>query len=214
MKVSSKQITLLKVILHLAACLPLVWLPWAFSVGRFSADPIPELIQYLGDWALRILLLSLCISPLAKMLKTGALIKVRRLIGLWCFAYASLHLLAWLWLDLQLAWGLIGSEIIKRGFITLGMASWLVLLLLAVTSTQGWQRRLGNRWQRLHNWVYLAALLIPVHYWWAVKSGWIQPVIYLLLSLSLLWWRRDKLKRWWRSKMKAHSKKKALHGKG
>ncbi|WP_319784378.1 protein-methionine-sulfoxide reductase heme-binding subunit MsrQ [Oceanisphaera sp. IT1-181] len=194
-KLSPKKITGLKVLLHLAAILPLVWLPWAFSVGRFSADPIPELIQYFGDWALRILLLSLCVSPLAKALKSATLIKVRRLIGLWSFAYASLHLLVWLWLDLQWGWSLIGSEIIKRGFVTLGMLSWLILLLLSLTSLQKIQRRLGRYWQRLHNWVYLAAVLIPIHYWWAVKSGWIQPLIYLLLSLSLLWWRRDKLLR-------------------
>ncbi len=205
MRLSPKGVTGLKALLHVAAVLPLLWLPWAFEAGRFSADPVPELLQYLGDWALRLLLLTLCISPLAKKLKSGALIKVRRLLGLWVFAYASLHLLVWLLLDLQLAWGQIGSEIVKRGFITLGMVSWVVLLMLAVTSTRGWQRRLGPRWQRLHNWVYLVALLIPIHFWWAVKSGWIEPVIYLALSLGLLWWRRDKLSRWWRTRMQARS---------
>ena len=133
------------------------------------------------------------------------MIKVRRLLGLWVFAYASLHLLVWLLLDLQLARGQIGSELVKRGFITLGMVSWVVLLMLAVTSTRGWQRRLGPRWQRLHNWVYLVALLIPIHFWWSVKSDWIEPVIYLALSLGLLWWRRDKLSRWWRTRMQARS---------
>ncbi|MDX1268078.1 MAG: protein-methionine-sulfoxide reductase heme-binding subunit MsrQ [Oceanisphaera sp.] len=208
-----KGLLWLKVCLHTAAVLPLLWLPWAFEVGRFSADPIPELLQFLGDWSLRLLLLTLCISPLAKKLKNGGLIKVRRLLGLWCFTYASLHLLVWLLLDLQLAWGQIGEEIVKRGFITLGMVSWLVLLLLAVTSTRGWQRRLGSRWQRLHNWTYLAALLIPIHFWWGVKSGWMEPAFYLTLSLGLLWWRRDKLSRWWRTRLKAKSENKAVNSK-
>lgn len=198
MKLSPQQLPGLKAILQLGASLPLLWLPWALATGRFSADPVPELLQYLGDWALRLLLLTLCVSPLAKGLKAGWLIRVRRLLGLWCFAYASLHLLVWLVLDLQLAWGQIGAEIIERGFITLGMAAWLILLLLAATSTQGWQRRLGRRWQQLHNGVYLVALLVPVHFWWAIKSGWLEPAIYLGLSLALLWWRRDKFARWWR----------------
>lgn len=213
MKPTPKGLLWLKVGLHAAAVLPLLWLPWAFEVGRFSADPIPELLQFLGDWSLRLLLLTLCISPLAKKLKNGALIKVRRLLGLWCFTYASLHLLVWLLLDLQLAWGQIGEEIVKRGFITLGMVSWVVLLLLAVTSTRGWQRRLGSRWQRLHNWTYLAALLIPIHFWWGVKSGWMEPAFYLALSLGLLWWRRDKLSRWWRTRLKAKHEKKAVNSK-
>ncbi len=194
-RLTSRRLLWLKGVLHLLAALPLLWLVWAVNAGRLSADPVPELLQFLGLWALRLLLLTLCISPLAKMLKNGALIRVRRLVGLWCFVYASLHLGVWLLLDLQLAWGLIGGEILKRGFITLGMLSWVVLLLLAATSTQGWQRRLGRRWQRLHNGIYLVALLIPIHFWWSVKSGWIEPFLYLAVSLALLWWRRDKLLR-------------------
>lgn len=196
MKLTPRALPWLKAALHCAAALPLLWLLWAVPAGRFSADPVPELLQFLGGWALRLLLLTLCVSPLARWWKNGALIRVRRLLGLWCFAYASLHLGVWLLLDLQLAWGQIGAEIIERGFITLGMLSWLILLLLAVTSTKGWQRRLGRHWQGLHNWVYLTALLIPVHFWWGVKSGWMEPALYLMLSLSLLWWRRDKLTRW------------------
>lgn len=197
MKLTARALPRVKAALHGAAFLPLLWLLWALPAGRFSADPVPELLQYLGDWALRLLLLTLCVSPLAKGLKAAWLVRVRRPLGLWCFTYASLHLLVWLGLDLQLAWGQIGGEIIERGFITLGMLSWLILLLLAITSTQGWQRRLGRRWQQLHNGVYLVALLVPVHFWWAVKSGWMEPAFYLGLSLALLWWRRDKLGRWW-----------------
>ncbi|MBL1378940.1 protein-methionine-sulfoxide reductase heme-binding subunit MsrQ [Zobellella iuensis] len=197
MRLTARGLFRVKAALHGAAFLPLLWLLWALPAGRFSADPVPELLQYLGDWALRLLLLTLCVSPLAKGLKAAWLIRVRRPLGLWCFAYASLHLLVWLVLDLQLAWGQIGAEILDRGFITLGAVAWLILLLLAITSTQGWQRRLGRHWQQLHNGVYLVALLVPVHFWWAVKSGWMEPALYLGLSLALLWWRRDKLGRWW-----------------
>ncbi|PSJ41505.1 sulfoxide reductase heme-binding subunit YedZ [Zobellella taiwanensis] len=193
MKLDAAGVRRLRILLHVLAAAPLLWLLWALPAGRLGGDPVPELLHFLGIWALRLLLLTLSISPLARWLRLGALVRLRRALGLWCFAYASLHLLVWLLLDLQLAWGLIGAEIVKRTFITLGMLAWLVLLLLAVTSTQGWQRRLGARWQRLHKGVYLVALLVPVHFWWSVKSGWIEPAFYLALSLGLLYWRRERL---------------------
>ncbi|WMC10265.1 sulfoxide reductase heme-binding subunit YedZ [Oceanimonas pelagia] len=198
MRIDASALRRLRVLVHGLAVLPLLWLPWGFAAGHFSADPVPELLHYLGIWALRLLLLTLCISPLAKRFRLGPLVRLRRAVGLWCFAYASLHLLAWVLLDLQLAWGLIGEEIVKRGFITLGMAAWGVLLLLAITSTQGWQRRLGAHWQRLHNWIYPTVPVVCVHFWWSVKSGWIEPLAYLLAGLFLLLLRRDKLTRPWR----------------
>lgn len=198
MRLDATLLRRLRVLVHGLAVLPLLWLPWGFSAGYFSADPVPELLHYLGIWALRLLLLTLCIAPLARRFRLGALVRLRRAVGLWAFAYASLHLLAWMLLDLQLAWGLIGEEIIKRGFITLGMAAWLVLLLQAITSTQGWQRRLGKRWQILHNWIYPAVIVVCIHFWWSVKSGWIEPFIYLLVGLLLLSLRRERLTRLFR----------------
>lgn len=198
MRIDAVRLHRLRILVHLLAALPLLWLPWGFATGHFSADPVPELLHYLGIWALRLLLLTLCVSPLAKRFRLAPLVRLRRAVGLWCFAYASLHLLAWVLLDLQLAWGLIGEEMLKRGFITLGMAAWIILLLLAITSTQGWQRRLGRRWQTLHHWIYPAVVIVCVHFWWSVKSGWIEPLVYLLTGLLLLFLRRDRLLRLFR----------------
>ncbi len=136
---------------------------------------MPELIHYLGKGALNLLLLTLLVSPLAKRWRQGQLIKLRRPLGLWCFAWALLHFMAWLGLDLQFDWGLIGGELVKRSYIVVGMVALLLLAALSITSLPALQRRMGAAWQKLHNWVYAIALLVPVHYWWSLKSGWGSP---------------------------------------
>ena len=142
--------------------------------------------HYTGKAALNTLLLTLCISPLAKLLKAGMLVRVRRLVGLYCFFWALLHLAGYIALDLNFNWSLVLDEIVSRPYLSVGAFSWLILLALAVTSTQGIQRRMGKHWQKLHNWVYLATLLAPIHYIWSVKSGLIEPIIYILVALGLL----------------------------
>jgi sulfoxide reductase heme-binding subunit YedZ len=114
------------------------------------------------------------------------LIRVRRLLGLWCFAWATLHLTSYTLLELGINnLALLGSEIINRPYLTLGMVSWAILLALAATSTQAMQRKLGRRWQLLHNFVYLVAILAPIHYLWSVKILSPQPIIYALLAVAL-----------------------------
>ncbi|MOA28518.1 Sulfoxide reductase heme-binding subunit YedZ [compost metagenome] len=137
-------------------------------------------------------------SPLAKRWRQGQLIKLRRPLGLWCAAWAGLHFMVWLGLDLQFDWGLIGGELVKRSYIVVGMVALLLLIALSITSIPALLRRMGPSWQKLHNWIYAVALLVPVHYWWSVKSGWQEPFIYLLLACVLLVPRRDKLLRPWR----------------
>ncbi len=140
--------------------------------------------------ALKFLLATLLVSPLARYAKQPLLIRVRRLLGLWCFAWATLHLTSYTLLELGINnLALLGSEIITRPYLTLGMISWAILLALAVTSTQAMQRKLGRRWQLLHNFVYLVAILAPIHYLWSVKIVSPQPVIYALLAAGLLTWR-------------------------
>jgi sulfoxide reductase heme-binding subunit YedZ len=113
------------------------------------------------------------------------LIRVRRLLGLWCFAWATLHLTSYTLLELGINnLALLGSEIINRPYLTLGMVSWAILLALAATSTQAMQRKLGRRWQLLHNFVYLVAILAPIHYLWSVKILSPQPIIYALLAVA------------------------------
>lgn len=196
-RLSLKQITGLKVLLHLAGFLPLLWLLLSIDQGWFSADPAKDIQHFTGRMALKFLLASLAVTPLARFGKQPLLIRVRRLLGLWCFAWATLHLVSYSLLELGISnLGLLGSELISRPYLTLGIICWIVLLLLAATSFQRAQRALGKRWQTLHNAVYLVAILAPVHYLWSVKILSPQPWIYALIAAILLAWRYKKLRKW------------------
>lgn len=199
MRLTAKQITWLKVLLHLAGLLPFIWFFWAASQGQFSADPAKDIQHFTGRMALKFLLATLLVSPLARYAKQPLLIRTRRLLGLWCFAWATLHLTSYALLELGINnLALLGSELVTRPYLTLGIVSWLVLLALTLTSTQYAQRKLGRRWQLLHNFVYLVAILAPIHYLRSVKILSPQPVIYALLALALLAWRYKKFRQWLR----------------
>jgi sulfoxide reductase heme-binding subunit YedZ len=182
----------LKPLLFLLCALPLAGLLLrAFGVAGASlgANPVDELQDELGEWALRFLLLTLCVTPLAVTLRKPWLVGIRRMLGLFAFTYLSLHLLNWLVLDQWFDLRAIAADIAKRPYITVGMAAFLLLVPLAVTSTAGWMRRLGRRWHRLHRLVYPAAILGCVHFWWQVKADWREPLVYATVLALLLGWR-------------------------
>lgn len=200
MRITTKHIVWIKAGLHFAAFLPFLWLFYATFQGWLSADPAKDIQHVTGRMALKLLLATLLIAPLARYGKQPALIRVRRLLGLWCFAWATLHLTSYAFLELGISnIALLGSELISRPYLTLGIISWLVLLVLALTSTQSAQRKLGRNWQRVHNFVYLVAILAPIHYLWSVKVLSPQPILYALAALLLLLWRRHKFRQWWHS---------------
>jgi sulfoxide reductase heme-binding subunit YedZ len=195
-RLSLRHITALKVALHLAAFLPFVYLFMAASQGWLSADPAKDIQHFTGRMALKLLLATLLVSPLTRYLKQPLLIRTRRLLGVWCFAWASLHLTSYYLLELGYDHlRLLGSELISRPYLLLGMISWIILFALAITSFQRMQRKLGRRWQTLHNGVYLVAILAPIHYLWSVKVLSPQPLIYALLAILLLGWRYNKLRK-------------------
>lgn len=199
MRLNAKQIIWLKILLHLAGIVPLLWLFWAINSGGLSADPVKDIQHFTGRTALKFLLATLLVTPLARYAKQPLLIRTRRLLGLWCFAWATLHLTSYAMLELGIQnLGLLGRELITRPYLTLGIISWLILLALTLTSTQAAQRKLGKRWQLLHNVVYLVAIFAPLHYLWSVKVLSPQPVIYALLALALLACRYKKFRQWWR----------------
>ena len=199
MRLTAKQITWLKVLLHLAGILPFIWLFWAASQGLFSADPAKDIQHFTGRMALKFLLATLLVSPLARYAKQPLLIRTRRLLGLWCFAWATLHLTSYALLELGINnLTLLGRELVTRPYLTLGIVSWVILLALALTSTQYAQRKLGRRWQLLHNFVYLVAILAPIHYLWSVKILSPQPILYALAAAALLAWRYKKFRQWLR----------------
>ncbi|MBZ6388270.1 MULTISPECIES: protein-methionine-sulfoxide reductase heme-binding subunit MsrQ [Pantoea] len=197
MRLTLKQIVWLKAVLHLAAFLPLAYLFIAASQGWLSADPAKDIQHFTGRMALKLLLGTLLVSPLTRYMKQPLLIRTRRLLGVWTFVWASLHLLSYYLLELGVDnLGLLGRELVSRPYLTLGILTWLILLALTVTSFQRAQRKLGRRWQTLHNFIYLAAILAPIHYLWSVKVLSPQPLLYALAALVLLAWRYKKFRHW------------------
>lgn len=160
-----------KPVLFVLCLLPLVWLVWGAATGGLGANPAERLIRATGDWTLRLLCLTLAVTPLRLLLGLPALARFRRMLGLFTFAYALVHLLCYAGFDMGLALADIASDVAQRPFILIGMVTFTVLLALAVTSFQPFIRWLGGRhWQRLHRLVYLAALLALLHFFW-LRSG-------------------------------------------
>ncbi|MDO9474620.1 MAG: protein-methionine-sulfoxide reductase heme-binding subunit MsrQ [Caulobacter sp.] len=173
------------------ACLaPLLWLAWRGFSNDLGANPIERLIRELGVWGLRLLIVGLAITPLARLLKQPRLIRFRRTIGLFAFAYVLLHLTNYVVTDQWFDWSAIGKDILKRPFITVGMAAFVLLVPLAVTSTNWALRKLGPmRWRRLHRLTYLIVPLGVVHYYMLVKADHRPPLIYGAIVALLLGWR-------------------------
>lgn len=189
----------LRLCAHIACFLPLLWLFFAIPAGTLGGDPVKELIHFLGIGALRILLLCLAVSPLVKLLKQAPLMSLRRPLGLWAFTWASLHIFSWLAFDLAYDWPLIIEETTKRTYIVLGFIAWLLLFILSVSSIPKLVRNMGKQWTKLHGSIYLIILLVCLHFWWSVKSGWIEPAIYFSLAVLLLLVRKKKLIAWIKS---------------
>ena len=175
-----------KVALWLACLAPAVWLAYGIFTNHLGPNPIEAITRGTGDWTLRILLASLAITPARRLLRQPDLIRFRRMLGLWAFFYAFLHLMTWVWLDKFFDPAEMWADVVKRKFVTAGMAGFLCLLPLALTSTTGWIRRLGKNWQRLHRLAYVAAAAGVVHYWWLVKSDIRLPAIYGAILFALL----------------------------
>src|SRR5690606_9182065 len=175
-----------KFAVHLLALLPLAWLLADIWWDRLGADPIAQLTHATGLWALRFLLLALAVTPLRRMSGWTILARFRRVIGLYAFFYASLHLSIYLVLDLGGYWIQILDDIVKRPYITVGFIAWCGLLALALTSTRGMMRRLGRRWAQLHRIVYGVGVLAVLHFLWLVKSDVREPAIYGAILAVLL----------------------------
>lgn len=184
-----------KVAVHALALTPLAILAWHFydvwqnGSDALGADPVAEIEHRTGLWALRFLMIALAVTPLRQLTGQSGLLRFRRMLGLYAFFYATLHLSVYLGLDLRGYWTQIFEEIVKRPYITVGFAAWLLLVPLAITSTQGWTRRLGRRWGQLHKLVYAIGVLAVLHFWWLVKSDIREPLLYAAILAVLLGWR-------------------------
>jgi sulfoxide reductase heme-binding subunit YedZ len=203
-----RGVRLLSRIVFLAALAPLVDMVLGASYGRLGANPIETITRSTGIWTLRLLLITLAVTPLRRLTGWNDVTRVRRMLGLFAFFYGSLHLVTYVWLDQFFDWRAIAKDIVKRPFITAGLTAYLLLVPLAVTSTAGMIRRLGGRtWRRLHRLAYAAAALGVVHYWWLVKLDTRPPRNYAILLAALLLarlfaWYRERISRSCRSQAK------------
>ncbi len=187
--------TIVRVVVNGGALLPLLWLLWDLSQGHLTANPIREIQIRPGRYTLALLLLSLACTPVYRLLGLRQILDLRRPLGLYAFMYASLHFLNFLGVDYGFNFSLIREDLFEKRYAVVGFAAYLILLALAVTSTQGWRNRLGRNWKRVHRLVYAAAILGVVHFLWQVKADSRVPVIYggvlvLLLALRLPWLRQ------------------------
>jgi sulfoxide reductase heme-binding subunit YedZ len=181
-----------KPILHILLLFPAVSLVYGFFAGTIGINPVETMTQVTGEWGLRILLLSLAITPLARITRSGWLIQLRRLVGLYCFFYALLHFSIYLVFDLSLDFGFLVEDILERPYITVGFLAFIILTLLAITSPIRIRQKMANTlitWNRLHQLVYAVGILAIVHFLWITRVEDTEPLIYALVLSLLLGYR-------------------------
>jgi sulfoxide reductase heme-binding subunit YedZ len=195
---TAKQVTALKAVVFVLALLPFFKLIWLTASGQL-VEPLQYITRATGDWTLYFLCITLAVTPLRRLTKWNWLLKLRRMVGLYAFFYGLLHFTTFLWFDHFFDVQEMLKDVVKRPFITVGFIAFVLLIPLAVTSTNGMVRRLGGkRWQWLHRLVYVIAPLGILHFWWmkAAKHDFSQPILFGLIVLALLgvrvYWARSK----------------------
>jgi len=194
---SARAVGRFKPVLFLLGLTPFLrWIWLGFNNG-LTANPVEFLTRSSGTWTLVCLLVTLAITPLRRLTGQPALVRVRRMCGLFAFFYGAMHFMAWVWWDRGLDPAAMLQDIGERPFITVGFAAFVLMTTLAATSTQWAMRRLGKRWQQLHRAIYAIGLLAVLHYWWhkAGKNDLAQPLLYASVLALLLGWR---IVAWWR----------------
>ncbi|MEE9328416.1 MAG: protein-methionine-sulfoxide reductase heme-binding subunit MsrQ [Cocleimonas sp.] len=166
--------------------LPSIYYGAGLWLDKLGANPLEAVIRGLGDWGLRILLITLLISPLRRLLNWAQLLRLRRMLGLYAYYYVVLHLFMYLYFEQYFDWEEIWFDIVERPFITVGMGSVVLLTPLALTSTKGMIKRLGKNWKRLHMLIYPISILAVLHFWWMVKIDITEPVIYAFILAIML----------------------------
>jgi sulfoxide reductase heme-binding subunit YedZ len=179
-----------KVLVFLLSAIPFLIIIWRTIRGDLTANPVEYYQHTTGNWTLRFLIFTLCITPFRKLFSLPELIRFRRMLGLFAFFYVCLHFFTYLGPDQSFNFAGMLKDVVKRPFITVGFAAFVLLIPLAITSTAGWIRRLGGkRWQAIHRSIYVCAILGVIHYYWLVKSDVRKPLFYGALVAILLLWR-------------------------
>ena len=177
---------LARTLLFIAALVPAAYLTYGIFFDGLGANPAEALQTQTGIWALRFLVLTLAVTPIRRLTKWNPIIQYRRMLGLFGFFYAFLHLLTYAVLDRYFDFSGVWEDVAERPFITAGMVAFVLMVPLAITSTKGWIRRLARRWQLLHRLIYISAIAAVVHYLWKVKIIGGSPVYYALIVGALL----------------------------
>ena len=180
-----RRILLLKTAIWVIGLAPILWLTVSFFQRNLGINPVEKIIHIQGRWTLVFLLATMAVTPIRRLTGWNRIIQVRRLIGLFAFAYACIHFLAYAGMDQLFALSYILEDVRDRRYITAGFAGLVLMIPLAVTSTRGWIRRLGKRWQRLHRLAYVAAGLGVLHYFWKVKGDTFWPLVAALTLAGL-----------------------------
>lgn len=192
LSVTRRYQLIVKPLIWIAALTPLVLMVLGIAglAGQnLGADPVREVLHQCGKTAINLLLITLAVTPLRQLFGWPQLVRVRRLLGLFTFFYAALHLLIYVSLDLRFDLHALLQDLTKRPYITVGFSALVILSALAATSTQKMMRRLGRRWQSLHRWIYAAGVLAVWHFWWQVKRDIREPLLYVAALALLLGWR-------------------------
>ena len=199
LKPDSREFKIIKAGLFLLACLPFLRLIVFTYLDQLGANPLEFITRNTGDWTIYLLCITLSITPLRKLIGWNWLVALRRMLGLFSFFYASLHFLAFLWFDHFFDVQAMLHDVIKRPFIAMGFATFILLLPLAATSTKKMMRLLGKRWKTLHQLIYLIIIMGLVHFWWmrAGKQNFTQPLFLTGITFVLL---GSRVVSWWRNK--------------
>lgn len=185
-----KRFIWIKLLVFVLSLLPAAGLAAGLFTGGLGANPVEAITHSTGEWALRFLLLTLAVTPLRRLTGYGSLIRLRRMLGLFAFFYAALHLSTYVALDQFFDAAAIVKDVVKRPYITAGFLGFLLMAPLAATSTAGMIRRLGGRrWQQLHRLVYPCAIAAVVHFLWLVKADLTEPLLYAGVLTALLGYR-------------------------
>ncbi len=189
---------ILKPVVFVLALVPAAWLVWAAFSSNLGVNPAETIQLQTGRWTLRLLLTTLAVTPIRRVTGWNGVVQYRRMLGLFAFFYATLHFASYIVLDQYLAFDAMMADVIKRPFITVGFAAFVSMLPLALTSTKGWIRRLGRRWQTLHRLVYVAGICAVIHFIWKVKVVIGDPVLYasilaVLLGFRVVWTLRKRV---------------------
>jgi sulfoxide reductase heme-binding subunit YedZ len=183
---SKKQMLVIKLVLFVVCLVPLLRLVWLGADDALSANPVEFVEHSTGFWALFILLSSLSLTPIRLITRCAWPIQLRRMLGLFMFFYACLHLSTYLWLDYSFNWPDIINDIVKHPYVLIGFSAFILAIPLAITSNHAMMRRLGRRWLQLHRLVYLIALLGVIHFWWLVKKDIREPLLFASMLFILL----------------------------